>query len=301
MSTSPLEVRGLVKHYGSVQALNGVSFSVQPGEVFGLLGPNGAGKTSLISIVVSLEKATRGEARIFGHDIAQAPVAAKQRIGWVPQEVINHGYFTAEEILNFHAGYYGSANPSARIEELLVELDLWPHKDKKVRQLSGGMKRRLMIAKALVHNPSLLILDEPTAGVDVELRGKLWTFVKKLKAQGLSIVLTTHYLEEAEHLCDRVAIIDKGELKAIDSTRELIQKWSRKRVDLKLTKEHTKFAHPDLVRGENRDWTFMTAQNKPLGTLLGELGLQVNEIVDVQMTDGSLEDVFMHFTQQGAL
>ncbi len=301
MSNSPLQVSNLVKHYGPVQALNGVSFAVQPGEVFGLLGPNGAGKTSLISIVTSLEKATGGEVHVFGQNIKGEPPAVKQKIGWVPQEIINHGYFSTREILIFHAGYYGVKPADAYIESLMRDLDLWEHRDKKVRQLSGGMKRRLMIGKALVHKPQLLLLDEPTAGVDVELRGKLWQFVKDLRKQGMSILLTTHYLEEAEHLCDRVAIIHRGEVKAIDKTQDLIQRWSRKKVDLRLNKDHAKFAHPDLVRGEGKNWVFMTAQNKPLGTLLGELSLQVNDIIDVQMTEGSLEDVFMLFTQKGAL
>lgn len=301
MSNSPLQVTNLVKHYGPVQALKGVSFAVQPGEVFGLLGPNGAGKTSLISIVTTLENPTSGEVHVFGESIAGDSSSVKQKVGWVPQEIINHGYFSTQEILEFHAGYYGVRDAGDRVVELMKQLDLYDHKDKKVRQLSGGMKRRLMIAKALVHKPQLLLLDEPTAGVDVELRSKLWKFVKELRGQGMSILLTTHYLEEAEHLCDRVAIINKGELQAIDSTHELIQKWSRKKVDLRLNKDHSPFTHPDLVRGEGKDWVFMTSQNKPLGTLLGELHLQVNDISDVQMTDGSLEDVFLHFTQKGTL
>lgn len=301
MSISPLQVTNLFKNYGPVRALNGVSFKVEPGEVFGLLGPNGAGKTSLISIVTSLEEASGGEVRVFGEDIRSEPASAKCKIGWVPQEIINHGYFSTLEILRFHAGYYGVTAEDSDLEELLRKLDLWDHKDKKVRQLSGGMKRRLMIAKALVHRPQLLLLDEPTAGVDVELRSKLWQFVKELKAKGLSILLTTHYLEEAEQLCDRVAIIHKGELKAIDQTQKLIHQWSRKRVDLQLNKPHERFAHPDLVRGEGQSWMFMTNQGKPLGQLLSELELEVNEITDVQMTNGSLEDVFVHFTQKGAL
>ncbi len=300
MSLSPLQVTNLVKHYGPVRALNGVSFSVQPGEVFGLLGPNGAGKTSLISIVTTLEKATGGQVHVFGEPLGKESAVAKCKIGWVPQEIINHGYFSTKEILEFHAGYYGVAQADVAIEELLRRLDLWEHKDKKVRQLSGGMKRRLMIAKALVHRPQLLLLDEPTAGVDVELRLKLWQFVKDLRQQGLSILLTTHYLEEAEHLCDRVAIIHKGELRAIDRTEDLIQKWSRKRVQLHLNRDVV-LKHADLMSGEGRCWTFMTSQNKPLGALLSELQIEVNDIVDVQMTDGSLEDVFVHFTQKGAL
>lgn len=300
MSNVPLHVTNVVKDYGPVRALNGISFTVEPGEVFGLLGPNGAGKTSLISIVTTLEKATSGEVRVFGENIDTEPASAKRRLGWVPQEIINHGYFSAEEILGFHAGYYGVSQAQTEIEQLLKDLDLWEHRNKKVRQLSGGMKRRLMIAKALVHRPQLLLLDEPTAGVDVELRLKLWEFVKELRRKGLSIVLTTHYLEEAEHLCDRVAIIQKGELCALGGTRDLIQKWSRKCVKIQLSRE-VALAHPDLLNGQGRQWIFMTAQDKPLGQLLAELKLTAEEIVDVQMTDGSLEDVFVQFTREGGL
>lgn len=300
MSLAPLHVTNVVKDYGPVRALNGVSFTVEPGEVFGLLGPNGAGKTSLISIVTTLEKASGGEVRVFGESIESEPASAKRRLGWVPQEIINHGYFSAEEILGFHAGYYGVSQAEDEIERLLKSLDLWEHKNKKVRQLSGGMKRRLMIAKALVHRPQLLLLDEPTAGVDVELRTKLWEFVKELRQKGLSIVLTTHYLEEAEHLCDRVAIIQKGELCALGGTRDLIQKWSRKCVKIQLGREAS-LQHPDLMTGSGRHWTFMTPQDKPLGQLLADLKLEAHDIVDVQMTDGSLEDVFVQFTRKGAL
>ena len=202
-----LSIEDVSKTYGRVEALKSVSFNVKPGEVFGLLGPNGAGKTSLISIVVTLEQATAGQVKVFGFDPSKDSRQAKMNLGWVPQEIINHGYFDVEEILNFHAGYFGVANPGERIHFLLDGLGMWEHRKKKVKQLSGGMKRRLMIAKALIHSPGLLLLDEPTAGVDVDLRSRLWDFVSQLRSEGLSILLTTHYLEEAERLCDRVAII----------------------------------------------------------------------------------------------
>jgi ABC-2 type transport system ATP-binding protein len=195
--TAALSIDGVHKAYGHIQALRGVSFEVEPGEVFGLLGPNGAGKTSLISIIVTLEKATSGTVKVFGHDVAANSREAKMRTGWVPQEIINHGYFTVEEILNFHAGYFGLWRPKERIEYLLDGLGLQEHRSKRVKQLSGGMKRRLMIAKALIHSPGLLLLDEPTAGVDVDLRTRLWDFVDELRREGMSILLTTHYLEEA--------------------------------------------------------------------------------------------------------
>jgi ABC-2 type transport system ATP-binding protein len=294
-----LSIESVVKNYGPVQALQGVSFDVKPGEVFGLLGPNGAGKTSLISIVVTLEQATRGRVKVFGNDVAQNPRQAKVNVGWVGQEIINSGFFDVEEILKFHAGYYGMRAMGPRIEYILKGLSLWEHRHKKVKQLSGGMKRRLMIAKALVHSPGLLLLDEPTAGVDVELRLKLWDFVEELKGQGLSILLTTHYLEEAERLCDRVAIIHKGKIRAIGATRNLIEEWSRKKVVLRLVNPVDKLMHPDLVQGHGNEWVFLTAMGKTLGQLLQELSLSAAQLADVKVTEGSLEDVFMRLTQEG--
>jgi ABC-2 type transport system ATP-binding protein len=297
-SVLPLSVENVFKSYGSVQALRGVSFDVKRGEVFGLLGPNGAGKTSLISCLVSLENATSGKLQVFGHDVSSNPRQAKMNTGWVPQEIINHGFFNITEILTFHAGYYGEKKPKERVKYLLERLDLWAHREKKVKQLSGGMKRRLMIAKALVHKPGLLLLDEPTAGVDVELRTKLWTFVEELKSEGISILLTTHYLEEAERLCDRVAIIHKGQLRAIGKTHGLIEEWSRKRTVLRLTHPIKDLTHPDLVSGANDEWTFLTKMSKPLGELLTELKLPNDALKDVQVQEGSLEDVFVKLTQE---
>ena len=300
MSDTPaaLKIDDVVKDYGTLRALGGVSFEVKPGEVFGLLGPNGAGKTSLISIVVTLEQATSGRVSVFGHDVAKDPRAAKVRTGWVPQEIINHGFFNVEEILRFHAGYFGLRDPGPRLEFVLKGLSLWEHRHKKVKQLSGGMKRRLMIAKGLIHNPGLLLLDEPTAGVDVELRMKLWDFVEELKAEGLSILLTTHYLEEAERLCDRVAIINKGKIRAIGPTRQLIEEWSRKRVVLRLTGPRADLQHKDLIAGGGTEFTFLTEMTKTLGELLHDLNLSTAELADVQVTDGSLEDVFVRLTKE---
>ena len=300
MSEKPaaLKIDNVVKDYGNLRALGGVSFEVKPGEVFGLLGPNGAGKTSLISIVVTLEQATSGQVSVFGHDVTKEPRLAKVRTGWVPQEIINHGFFNVEEILRFHAGYFGLKDPGPRLEFVLKGLSLWEHRHKKVKQLSGGMKRRLMIAKGLIHNPGLLLLDEPTAGVDVELRQRLWEFVEELKAEGLSILLTTHYLEEAERLCDRVAIIHKGQIRAIGQTRRLIEEWSRKRVILRLTSPLPELKHPDLIAGSGTEWTFLTEMTKTLGALLHELDLSASQLADVQVTDGNLEDVFVRLTKE---
>lgn len=293
-----LTIENVKKSYGVVEALKGISFNIKAGEVFGLLGPNGAGKTSLISIIVTLEQATAGKVKVFGHDPAVHPRAAKMGVGWVPQEIINHGYFSVEEILTFHAGYFGVRDPRERINYLLHGLGLWEHRQKKVKQLSGGMKRRLMIAKALIHSPGLLLLDEPTAGVDVELRTRLWDFVSELRREGLSILLTTHYLEEAERLCDRVAIINKGLLREIGPTRELIEKFSRKKVTLKLLNPTESLQHKDLVEGSGVEWTFLVEMEKPLGTLLREVNLSLDQLRDVQVAEGTLEDVFLKFTQE---
>ena len=298
-STVPaLSIDNVVKNYGDLRALDGVSFDVQPGEVFGLLGPNGAGKTSLISIVVTLEHATTGAVRVFGHDVAREPRLAKVRTGWVPQEIINHGFFNVEEILRFQAGYFGVKDPGSRLEYVLKGLSLWEHRHKKVKQLSGGMKRRLMIAKGLIHGPGLLLLDEPTAGVDVELRQRLWEFVEELKGQGLSILLTTHYLEEAERLCDRVAIIYKGRIRAIGKTRQLIEQWSRKRIVLRLLSPPGEITHPDLIEGAGTEFTFLVEMKKTLGALLQELKLDAGSLADVVVTEGNLEDVFVRLTQE---
>jgi ABC-2 type transport system ATP-binding protein len=292
-------VKNVTKLYGQVQALRGASFEVRSGEVFGLLGPNGAGKTSLISIIVTLEQATSGQVTVFGHDVVSEPREVKRRTGWMPQEIINHGFFNAEEILTFHAGYYGVRNPRDRIAYLLNGLGLYEHRHKKVKQLSGGMKRRLMIAKALVHEPGILLLDEPTAGVDVELRSRLWEFVNELRGQGLSILLTTHYLEEAELLCDRVAIINKGSIRTMGPTRELIQTYSRKRITLRLVDPVRSLPHPDLIQGDGREWVYLTGMDKTLGQLCRELNLNSSQLADVQIQEGKLEDVFLKLTAEG--
>jgi len=296
-SNIALCVEGVHKQYGTVQALKGVSFQVPAGEVFGLIGPNGAGKTSLISIAVTLEEPTQGKVLVFGHNVQTQPRAAKTRLGWVPQEIINHGFFSVEEILDFHSGYFGVRHPRDRIEYLLHGLSLWEHRTKKVKQLSGGMKRRLMIAKALVHDPGLLLLDEPTAGVDVELRLKLWDFVEEQKRKGLSILLTTHYLQEAERLCDRVAIIHHGEIRAMGQTSELIAQWSRKTITLTLTSPVERMEHRDLLSGDGTQWVFLTSMHKTVGQLVHEIGLPTQNLADVHVQQGNLEDVFVRLTQ----
>lgn len=301
-----LDVQNLDKIYNAsqsdpVHALNNVSFSIAPGEIFGLLGPNGAGKTSLISILSSLEKATDGSAKIFGTDIATQTQLAKTKIGVVSQEVVNHGFFNLIEILTFHSGYYGIWNNKERIEELLHGLDLWEHRKKMVKQLSGGMKRRLMIAKALVHRPRLLLLDEPTAGVDVELRTRLWVFVRQLQKEGTTVLLTTHYLTEAEELCGRVGILSRGVLQYLGPTRGVIEKLTLRTIEITL-KNNVAIRPGQLSILEQRDKYVKVAapHGGSLGDILQQLQIPMDEIQDVRTHEGSLEEAFLSVVNQGS-
>ncbi|WP_353413492.1 ABC transporter ATP-binding protein [Arenicella sp. 4NH20-0111] len=217
-----IKISGVSKRYGDLQALNNVSFEIQQGEFFGLLGPNGAGKSTLISALAGLLKTDSGQLSIMGHDVGDDYRLARQALGVVPQEIVMDPFFTVRETLEFQSGYYGIRNNGEWIDELLLQLGLSDKADSNMRQLSGGMKRRVLIAQALVHKPQVLVLDEPTAGVDVELRQSMWRFVRRLHREGHTIVLTTHYLEEAEELCDRIAIINKGEVIALETKEDLL-------------------------------------------------------------------------------
>ncbi len=207
---------------GTVRALDGVSFSIQRGEFFGLLGPNGAGKTTLISVLAGLTKATGGRVSVMGHDVVSDYAAARKSLGIVPQELVFDPFFTVRESLRIQSGYFGVRGNGAWIDELLSGLGLADKADANMRQLSGGMKRRVLVAQALVHRPPVIVLDEPTAGVDVELRQTLWTFIAKLNREGSTVLLTTHYLEEAEALCGRIAMLKKGKVVALDKTSSLL-------------------------------------------------------------------------------
>jgi ABC-2 type transport system ATP-binding protein len=217
-----VQLRGLTKRYGALTALGGVDLDVLEGEILALLGPNGAGKTTLISIVTGLARATSGTATVLGRDVVKDYRFTRRVVGLVPQEVNFDPFFTVEEALHFQAGYFGLRLPEARVVEILTALDLLSKRDVNARALSGGMKRRLLIAKALVHEPRILFLDEPTAGVDVELRRALWAYVRTLRERGTTVVLTTHYLEEAEALADRIGLIDHGRLKLVEEKAALL-------------------------------------------------------------------------------
>ena len=289
---TPLKIENLIKRYGTFEAVKKVSFEVKAGEIFGLLGPNGAGKTSIISIITTLEKPTDGQALVFGEDVTKNAMFTKRKIGIVHQEVIHSGFFDVEEILEFQSGYYGIKNNKERIHYLLNKLSLYEHRRKKVKQLSGGMKRRLMIAKALVHNPQLLLLDEPTAGVDIGLRETLWNFVLELQKEGLSILLTTHYLEEAEELCQRVGIINLGKLEWVEPTQNIIHKFTQKKIILQL-RSHKELRSQYLQSTEHNTYTFNLPMNKDLGSLLDELNLDIKDIGDVKIKEGTLEEAFV--------
>lgn len=300
MATNLLEVENLKKSYGANQAVRGVSFSVKSGEIFGLLGPNGAGKTSIISTIVTLEVPTSGRVLVNGFDPTIHPEITKSSIGFVAQEVINHGFFSVEEILKFHSGYFGIWNNQERIHYLLHRLSLFEHKDKKVKQLSGGMKRRLMIAKALVHDPKILLLDEPTAGVDIELRENLWKFVSELRDQGMSILLTTHYLEEAESLCDRVGILSKGELKYVGQTREIIEMLAQREIHVTLKNNLSqKIEHPFLTSQIQNKLIFTVPAKVSVSEIFSQCSISVQELVDIRVEEASLEDAFLAVLHSG--
>ena len=232
--THAIEVIDVTKLYGSLQALAGVSLRVEPGEFFGLLGPNGAGKTTLISILAGLVRPDGGSLRIMGHDVGGDYRAARRALGVVPQELVFDPFFTVRETLTIQSGYFGLRDNRAWIDEVLENLDLTAKADTNMRALSGGMKRRVLVAQALVHKPPVIVLDEPTAGVDVELRQALWRFIRRLNRDGHTIVLTTHYLEEAEALCGRVAMLKQGRIVTLDKTENLLRLHSGCYVELRL-------------------------------------------------------------------
>lgn len=279
-----LEVINLKKTYKAkvagrlVEALKGVSFKIKPGSIFGLLGPNGAGKTTLIASITTLEEPSSGEVLVFGDSVQTKPLKTKMNVGVVHQEVINTGFFSIAEILDFQSGYYGIYKNKERCDYLMHKLSLYEHRDKKVKQLSGGMKRRLMIAKALVHSPKLLLLDEPTAGVDVGLRESLWKFVHELKAEGISILLTTHYLEEAEEMCDQVAIINKGELLFDGTPQNMIADYSHKKLIL------------CMKNGDIKE--LIESHKLGIAEVLEKHKIDIHQIQDIKIEEGCLEDAF---------
>jgi ABC-2 type transport system ATP-binding protein len=285
-------------------ALNEVSFDVPRGQIFGLLGPNGAGKSTLINILAGLVVKTGGKVTIWGFDIDEHPRNAKRSIGVVPQEIIFDPFFTPRETLEIQAGLYGIAPDDRHSDALLAAMHLTDKANAYSRTLSGGMKRRLLVAKAMVHSPPILVLDEPTAGVDVELRRQLWDHVRQLNAQGVTIVLTTHYLEEAEELCDRIAIIHHGQVIANEPTRELVSKAQEKAVvvtfdrDIAEVPTNRAFQNIALIDERTLEITYRKDETNA-GLVLGALTADGLTIVDVSTRDPDLEDVFLSLTGEG--
>ncbi len=224
--SAAIQIQQIEKRYGSLRALDGVSLRIERGEFFGLLGPNGAGKTTLISIIAGLVRPSAGSVSVLGADVISEYRRARRQLGVVPQELVFDPFFSVRETLRIQSGYFGLRNNDAWIDEVMANLDLTAKADTNMRALSGGMKRRVLVAQALVHRPPVIVLDEPTAGVDVELRQGLWKFIRRLNADGHTVVLTTHYLDEAEALCGRIGMLKEGKLVALDSTRNLLRMFS---------------------------------------------------------------------------
>ena len=289
-----IEVDQIVKRYGSLTALGGVSLRVEQGEFFGLLGPNGAGKTTLISILAGLNLASGGRAAVMGHDVARDYRQARRALGVVPQELVFDPFFTVRETLTIQSGYFGLRHNKAWIDEVLECLDLTEKADVNMRKLSGGMKRRVLIGQALVHKPPVIVLDEPTAGVDVELRQSLWQFIRRLNRDGHTIVLTTHYLEEAESLCGRIAMLKQGAIVADDTTQNLLRRFSGCYVNLKL-------APPGLpaglaarvVSGGAEDCRLALDAYDELEGLLAALRGAGVKVLEMEVTHPDLEEVFV--------
>lgn len=302
--TAAIDIDAVSKRYGSLQALGGVSFEIPAGSFFGLLGPNGAGKSTLISIIAGLVRKDAGAVRVMGHDTVSAYRQARQNLGVVPQELVYDPFFTIEEMLHIQAGYFGQrgADVQGWINELLRALDLEGKRDAKLRALSGGMKRRVLIAQALVHKPPVVILDEPTAGVDVELRRALWHFTRRLHNEGHTIVLTTHYLEEAEALCDRIAILDHGQVRALEDKSTMLGRHPYRFVRIKTSGqgqlsgslEALVSSHGEVGSG---DIEFRLHKDKDrIGDVLDGVREAGFRLEDIRMREPSLEDVFVEMT-----
>lgn len=298
--SAAISVENLHKHYGAIHALRGVNLEIPPGRCFGLLGPNGAGKSTLISLVAGLIRPTTGHARVMGHDVQADYRAARRALGLVPQELVIDPFFAIRDLLRNQAGYFGLGREQwPWIDHVMQELDLTNKANSYMRALSGGMKRRVLIAMALVHKPPVIILDEPTAGVDVELRRTLWRFVRRLHAEGHSIILTTHYLEEAEELCDEIAILNKGQLQVRESTPALLARHPYRflRVQLEAGAALPETIRPLLVSEKSGEFELrLHRDHDRIGDVLDAIRNGGNRLLDVRTRDPSLEDVFREVT-----
>src|SRR5215469_2992191 len=304
-----IHIEGLSKVYTSgFQALRSVDLEIRRGEIFALLGPNGAGKTTLISVVCGIVNPSTGTVLADGHDIIRDFRAARSKIGLVPQELTTDMFETVWDTVTFSRGLFGKAPSPAHVEKVLKELSLWEKKDSKIMTLSGGMKRRVMIAKALSHEPQILFLDEPTAGVDVELRRGMWEMVRALRASGVTIILTTHYIDEAQEMADRIGVINKGEIILVEEKAALMQKLGKKRLTLHL---QTPLPHvpPELADeplelsadGQELVYTFESLGNRTgIAGLLRRLGERGIDFKDMQTSESSLEEIFVSLVRSKA-
>jgi ABC-2 type transport system ATP-binding protein len=304
--TYAIEARNVEKRYGALHALAGVSLAVAKGEFFGLLGPNGAGKTTLINVIAGLTRASAGSVRVLGADVATEYRRARRMLGVVPQELVFDPFFSVRETLRIQSGYFGLRRNDAWIDELLHTLDLEAKADANMRTLSGGMKRRVLIAKALSHEPAILFLDEPTAGVDVELRKEMWQVVRDLRESGVTIILTTHYIHEAEEMANRIGVINHGELILVENKNELMHKLGKKQLRLQL--HEVLDAIPPALNGH--DLTLANGGSELVYTydsqgprtgithLLTDLAQASIRFKDLDTTQSSLEDIFVDLVRR---
>ena len=305
MTTPAVSIQALHKNFGSVQALKGIDLEIEQGEFFGLLGPNGAGKSTLINALAGLTRPTSGSLKIMGYDVIANYLEARRRLGVVPQEVVFDPFFSVREALIFQSGYFGLTKNDLWVDELLDTLKLTDKADANMRSLSGGMKRRVLIAQALVHKPLVVVLDEPTAGVDVELRKSLWRFVRSLHKSGHTIVLTTHYLEEAEALCDRIAIIDHGKLITLESKQELMRRGLGQKLTVSsnspLPDVPTELQRKIVNASEFQLELRLHREQDSVIDILDQLRAANFQIDDIGVETDSLEDIFVQLTGEQAL
>ena len=290
-----IQFNGIHKSFGGLQALKGINLTIDQGEFFALLGPNGAGKSTLISSLAGLIKPSAGNISVMGFDVVTQYQQARQLLGIVPQELVFDPFFNVREMLRFQAGYFGRGPENdAWVDEILAGLGLADKAHVNMRKLSGGMKRRALIAQALAHKPPVIVLDEPTAGVDVELRQMMWKFIKKLNNEGHTIILTTHYLEEAETLCSRVGMMKQGEIIALDSTSNLLNRFAGKKLRLTLGDIILPVKIQPLLRNqENGIYTFALNDMTQIELVLSSLRSADIKVIDMQLNEADLEDVFM--------
>lgn len=301
MTTSAVTFNQVHKQFAQLHAVKGIDLTIQQGEFFGLLGPNGAGKSTLINMLAGLTRPSSGSIQVMGHDVVKDYQTARQLLGIVPQELVFDPFFNVREMLRFQAGYFGKGRENdAWVDEVLEGLGLTDKAHVNMRKLSGGMKRRALIAQALAHKPPVIVLDEPTAGVDVELRQLMWQFIRRLNEEGHTIILTTHYLEEAETLCNRIAMVKQGEVIALDSTANLINQFAGKVLTLTLGEVNLPPTLNALLKSQGQGvFHFNLQELTQIEQILSTLRAANIEVQDMQVSETDLEDVFLSLLDDG--